>query len=248
MSKSAFVFLVRHGEAAMPDEAGRWGLRTAALTDRGIGQIERLARELADTQVDHLYCSTIPRAQQSAAILARVLDREPVAVEELYEIDIGDFEGMTLDMLRVAHTEFLPWIECSFFGRFPSADFHHPADLGFPGGEDVQGMYRRAVPAFADMARRGIGRTSVFVGHAWLIQALLCHVTGTSVSQYFRFAGRNASLNLVEVDARGRGVLHLLNAHDSLADLAGGRLSRRKDSGDRPSLGGRLPAAEPTGS
>lgn len=230
MSGTAFVFLVRHGEAAMPDEHGRWGLHTAELTERGRAQVERLASRLIPVPIDGLYCSDVGRAQESAAIIGRAIGRDPVTLANLHEIDIGRCEGATLDLLRSRFPEFQPWIECSFFGRFPSQDFHHPADLPFPGGEDVHGMMRRALPAFLDLVRREAGRTCVFVGHAWLNQALLCHVLGADLSHYYRFAGRNASLTLVEVDHTGRGMLHLLNGGDALAEVAGGRLSRRRES------------------
>lgn len=227
---TAFVFLVRHGEAAMPDENGRWGLNSAGLTERGVLQTERLAESLATVPVDALYCSTVLRAQQSAAIVGEALGLAPVELENLHEIDIGVFEGATLELLRTQYPSFRPWIECSFFGRFPSREFHHPAHLRFPDGEDVYQMCTRAVPAFTNMVKRELGRTCVLVGHAWLIQALICEVTQTPVSEYFRYAGRNASLNLVEVDQSGRGMLHLLNAGDVLADVAGGRLAERREA------------------
>ena len=231
-SESAFIYLVRHGEASMPDVDGRWGLQSAPLTSQGITQIQRLGQALVGTGADRIYSSSILRARQSANILGRMLDLVPDEIPELYEIDIGEFEGMTMDLLRSAHAEFLPWIECSFFGRFPSAGFHHSASLQFPGGENVHRMYDRAKPAFLELARGGMGKTTIFVGHAWLIQTLLCHVTDTPVDNYYRYAGRNASQTLVEVDESGRGVLHLLNAGDLLTDIAGGRLSRRGKSLD----------------
>jgi broad specificity phosphatase PhoE len=227
-AQTAFVFLVRHGQAAMPDEDGRYGLDSAELTERGIAQVQRLAGLLGSTPIQSLYCSTMLRARQSAAILGEALGLSPVVLENLHEIDVGSFEGATLELLRAKHPDFQPWIECSFFGRFPSRDFHHPASLPFPHGEDIYQMCARAVPAFVDMIGRELGRTCVFVGHAWLIQSLLCHVTQTPVSEYFRYAGSNASLNLVEVDGTGQGLLHLLNAGDMLADVAGGRLQARR--------------------
>jgi broad specificity phosphatase PhoE len=226
--ETAFIFLVRHGEAAMPDQQGRYGLKDAGLTERGVAQIQRLAISLASIPIQSLYCSTMLRARQSAAILGKALALSPVELQNLHEIDVGAFEGATLELLQTKHPEFQPWIECSFFGRFPSRDFHHPADLPFPGGEDINRMCARAVPAFVDMITSEIGRTCVFVGHAWLIQSLICHVTETPASEYFRYAGSNASLNLVEVDETGRGLLRLLNAGDVLADVAGGRLLARR--------------------
>jgi broad specificity phosphatase PhoE len=233
VNETAFGFLIRHGEAAMPDEVGGYGRSTAPLTARGREQAKRFADDVSALQIDAVFSSTVLRARETAAIIAEQLWLTPTVLEDLHEIDIGAFEGATLDQLSASHPEFLPWIECSFFGRFPSTAFHHPADLRFPDGESVLAMHNRALPAFIRLVQAQLGSTFVFVGHAWLNQALLCHITGSPVENFYRFAGPNASLSLVEVDDEARGILHVLNATEDLGAVAGGRIRGRGPRNER---------------
>lgn len=228
MGDSTFVILARHGEAAMPDEHGRYARNDAPLTDRGIEQVRSFTRRLDGVDVSMVYTSDVPRAVHSANLVASEFGYQPVVVPELREIEVGDFEGITLERVRAEFPDFRPWLECSFFGRFPSTDFHHRANLRFPGGESVQDMLDRAKPAFLDIVRRERGRVVALVTHAWLNQALLCHIVGAPVDEFYRFAGRNASLTFVEVDDTGKGILYLLNGNSQIEEVAGDRLPMRE--------------------
>jgi probable phosphoglycerate mutase len=68
------LYVLRHGEVAYFDEERRpLGGRTAPLTERGRKQIGDLAERLAGCGVDLLVTSTLPRALESAGILANRL-------------------------------------------------------------------------------------------------------------------------------------------------------------------------------
>src|SRR2546425_548483 len=71
------------------------------------------------------------------------------------------------------------------------------------------------------------GHTVALCSHAYVLQALLCHIVGADVSQYWTFAGLHASLTLAEVGPDGRGVLRTMNGDLGLAGLVGGRLPLR---------------------
>ena len=68
------IYLVRHGEAVSEEKAGsdrdRW------LSDRGRESARVLARLLRETNVapDAIVCSPLPRAVQTAELLAQGLD------------------------------------------------------------------------------------------------------------------------------------------------------------------------------
>jgi broad specificity phosphatase PhoE len=225
------VFLTRHGEAAMPDEQGRiLNYSDAPLTDRGRTQARDVGRLLEKVPVDAIFSSDLARARQTAEEIAGDRDIPVVVKPALREVDIGAFEGISLPELRGIHPQFIPWLEIAFAGRFPSADFCIPADLSFPGGESVEEMFRRVKPAFLEIAREWQGRTVVVVSHAWLTQSLICHVTGTDLHSYFRFAGANAVLTMAEVNPLGEGLLHVLNGNADLPTVSGGRV-RPSDRG-----------------
>jgi probable phosphoglycerate mutase len=84
------LYLVRHGEA-MPiaqdgPGADPW---LAPLTPRGRAQVAALAESLADGRLDLLVTSAVPRALETAGILARRVGLQPVAEEGLNELQPG---------------------------------------------------------------------------------------------------------------------------------------------------------------
>lgn len=84
------LYLVRHGDAAPSarhDVAGNPWL--APLTPRGRAQIADLAEPLARCGLDLLVTSTVPRALETAAILAGRSGLQPVSEEGLNELRPG---------------------------------------------------------------------------------------------------------------------------------------------------------------
>lgn len=224
------MFLARHGSAQMPDRKGRvWNYSPAELTEAGQAQAHALGQSLAEVKLDAVYASDLLRAKQTAEAIADATGAGMVVDPRLREIDIGEHEGASLDALSRDHPEFVPWLAIAFGGRFPRSDFRVPASLRFPGGESVEEMLARSLPAFLEITERHRGETAVIVAHQWLVQALLCHVTGTPIESYDRFAVPQASLTLVEAGDEGRGVLHVLNGTRRLGEAAGGRLAVGSD-------------------
>jgi broad specificity phosphatase PhoE len=240
---SCRMFLLRHGRAEMPDEHGRvWNYSDAALADAGRRRAAELGAALSSVPLDAVFTSDLRRARETAEAIASPQAAPVVPDARLRELNIGDFEGMTLPRLRQIDGRFLPWLEIYFEGRHAGPDFHVPADLAWPGGESVAGTHRRTLPAFLDIAREWQGRTVAVCTHAYVLQAFLCHVVDLDVSQYWTFAGLNASLTLVEVGPDGRGVVRTLNGDLGLDMLVNGRLPLRgqeemRSAGDSPKSG-----------
>ncbi|GEL26914.1 hypothetical protein PSU4_58680 [Pseudonocardia sulfidoxydans NBRC 16205] len=213
----------------MPDAEGQvWNYSDAALTHEGRARASQLAATLAGAGVEAIFTSPIPRARETAETIAGATALPITADGRLREVDIGDFEGITLSKLRETDQRFLPWLEVYFGGRHAGPDFHVPAELAWPGGESVADALRRALPAFCAIAAAWQGRTVAICTHAYVLQAFLCHVVGADVAQYWSFAGLPASLTLAEVSPDGRGVLRTLNGDTELPSFAGGRLALRE--------------------
>lgn len=73
------VVVMRHGESeGILSRSLSSAMPGAALTDRGRAQVEQAARGLIGRRVARVYASPLLRAQQSAAIVARMLDASAV--------------------------------------------------------------------------------------------------------------------------------------------------------------------------
>ena len=87
------LYLVRHGEAVVNVEPIMGGMRgDTGLTPRGVAQAESLRDRLAATgeiAADILISSTLPRARQTAEIIAGVLNM-PVEIREEVNFDFDE--------------------------------------------------------------------------------------------------------------------------------------------------------------
>lgn len=228
LTSTCRLVLARHGQS-MVVEAGEpvFSHNPIGLTADGRQQAERLAASLAPVRLDAVYTSNLNRARETAQFVADAQGLEPIVVPELIEISLGDFEGITLDRVHAEHEQFIPWLEVAFNERFPSDVFHHPADLVFPNGESVLGVYERVIDPFLRIVRAHLGGAVAIISHGWVLQPLLCHILGAPITSYYRLQLRYAEYSLVEIDADGQGVLEVLSA--------GSRVREGPDRGRSPS-------------
>jgi len=156
------IVLVRHGEAQSHVDGvvgGRQGC--SGLSDLGRRQAEALrARwertgEVADARA--LYASTLPRAVETARIIAPALgDLDVVEVDELREFDMGP-EG-----------DGLPWEEVE--ERFPTPEIWTPFHHHVPGAETWASFGARVGAALDELARRHVGETVVVACHGGVVE------------------------------------------------------------------------------
>lgn len=209
------VVVARHGQAmAVEDGEPVFSHHPIGLTTAGRRQAERLAAALAPVPLEAVYSSDLNRAVETARPVAAAAGLTPIAVPGLREIFLGEMEGQTLVAVHADHPVFVPWLEVTFNHRFPTAGFHHPADLVFPGGESVVTVWERVREPFLALARRHTGATVAVIAHGWVLQPLLCHVIGVPVAGYFRLELPYAAPTVIEIDADGRGGLVMLNGVD----------------------------------
>ena len=119
------IYIIRHGETALnvdPTPRIR-GRIPNPLNEEGIAHARALGDFLSKEEIGKIYYSSIPRAKQTAELIAEHHSFPVELVEDPDVIDIswGDWEGKT-------------FIEC--FGREDGADFFkNPQNLIIPNGE-----------------------------------------------------------------------------------------------------------------
>jgi 2,3-bisphosphoglycerate-dependent phosphoglycerate mutase len=184
------IVLVRHGETDWNRERRYQGHADQPLNDQGREQARRLAELLRDESLSAVYTSPLRRASETASIIGRSLGLEPVELEALREIDVGEWQGLTVDEVR---------------SRFPE---HADVDWrsGWSGGESHDELGARVVPALVGLERFHRGERVLGVTHAGPIRAALTAAMGISLSELraligplqncvlFRLAIRNGKL------------------------------------------------------
>jgi broad specificity phosphatase PhoE len=183
------VYLARHGQSDW-NAAGRFqGHSDRPLTARGLRQAEKLAEELAaDADLTAIYTSPLRRASDTAAAVGARLGLEPVPLEELREVDVGSWAGLT----RAEVEE-----------RFPDG-FRRWLDggEGWEDGESYTGMSDRVLGALFRVAAAHPEESILLVSHGGPIRAILAATAGMDVHGYRKLerVEPNAGLSRVGVE------------------------------------------------
>lgn len=158
----ARIVLVRHGQARAAVDAVVGGARGCqGLTDLGRAQAEALARRWAASGelgvVDRVVSSALPRAVETAAILAAALGVADVSQDPvLNELEPGECDGMPWDEVERRYGTF-------DVGREPFRPLS-------PGGESWAAFGWRAREGLVALARSAAGTTTVVACHGGIIE------------------------------------------------------------------------------
>ncbi len=157
------IVLLRHGKTACNIENRYNGKIDEPLSPQGIAQAQAQAHY---PEIPRVYASPMLRAQQTAKIFfpnARI-----VTVDDLREMDFGDFEGRTAAEME-RDEAYNAWIEGGCVDDCPN-------------GEGIPGFAARASAAFAgcvaDAIDRGEPRVGVAV-HGGVIMAVMSAFSGS---------------------------------------------------------------------
>ncbi len=200
---------MRHGETTWNSVRRLQGGLDAPLSPRGQAQARALAAELAPVRFDALYTSPLSRARETAAACGTALGLEPVVVDDLREVGLGDWEGLTVGTVRAQDGD--------RYERWLRAPVEHP-----PTGGEV-------MTAFAARVRRALDRLTaahpdgrvLVVSHGGAIASALCGWLGRSLDTIWTLQLDNASITRV---ALPEGHILALNETGHLAAVSTGAL------------------------
>ncbi len=161
------LLLIRHGRAQSGDDGIIAGARgCTGLSDVGRRQAEALRDRVVrtDTHVDVVLTSVLPRAIETAEILAPALGGLAVVQDcDLCELHPGECDGMRWEEWRATA------------GFDPMTDPDRPLS---PGGESLVTFARRAVTAVDRVVTEHAGASIALVVHGGLIAAATLHLLG----------------------------------------------------------------------
>jgi probable phosphoglycerate mutase len=179
------LYLLRHGEAAPAETDGPGADPWAVpLTPRGRAQIADLADSLAGLRLDLLVTSTVPRAAETAAILARRTGLAPVAEPGLDELRPGRVLAGPPEAVRLAV-------------RQAYRDAGLP-DARFLGGEPFAAFALRVEQALARiLARSGWTRAAV-VTHEPALRLVLARCRGLGLAGLAAVQAAQASVTILD--------------------------------------------------
>ena len=191
-------WLIRHGEPAEEARHRCYGSLDVGLSETGRAQIAQVAVYLKGEPVAAIYTSPRSRTLESARILGAVASCSIEVVEDLREIDFGDFEGLAYDEIAARYPDlYRRWMET-------------PTEIQFPNGESFPAMRVRVLRAFDAIQREREGQTVAIVSNGVVNRALLAWALQMPDNCTFRLAQDYAATNLLEL-VDGLPSVQLLN-------------------------------------
>ena len=188
------LWLVRHGQTDW-NVAGRWQGQSAEaplLNEVGRAQAEAVRGQLPLEQIKAVYSSDLPRARQTAEILAAGLEA-PVRLDaRLREINLGAWEGLPGEVVAARYADAL------------AARLRDPAHARAPGGECAADVAARVWAAADDIAREFPEGPVVVVSHALALATIICRAGGAGLERVYEREPENAKAVAVEWAGEGR--------------------------------------------
>lgn len=214
------LYLLRHGDVAYFGPDGRptdaWQVN---LTAHGRAQAEALAAALAGCGVELLVTSAVPRAIETAAILAAGIGLASLVDAGWNELRPGDLAALPPARLRAVIMD----------------AYRHAAEPGacFFGGEDFGDFARRVGQALDRLLAAPDWSTAVVVTHDPVLRLVVAHCLGLGLAGMRFFEQEPGCINVIEfqrsADGAGSPLIRLLNG--APGDLA--RLAARGPALDR---------------
>jgi broad specificity phosphatase PhoE len=182
------LLLARHGQTAWNASRRFQGSTDVGLSERGRAQAEALGERLRGRRLAAVYVSPLCRARETAAIVLGERSEVPlVAMDELRELSLGEWEGRTVEEIKGQEGDpYLAWLRA-------------PHDRLPPGGEPLDSVAIRVRQALDRIAAaHGDEEEVLVVAHGGVISVYACDLLGSSFNHLWRLRVDNCSLTVVK--------------------------------------------------
>ena len=180
------LLVMRHGKPAKQAHGRCYGRIDAELSLEGQEQLHKRIAFLCSLKPDVLYTSTSKRTIDSAQIIGRELNLDPMPCEELCEINFGAFEGLSYQDIESSYPqEYKMWME-------------DPTAVKFPRGESFEEMKERVLGFLASLFRVHVGQTVLILSHGGVNRIVLANALRLPTENLFRIDQAHAAINVIE--------------------------------------------------
>ena len=197
------LYIVRHGELVTSKEWRYVGQMDVELNDAGKQQIKKLSSRLSSEQIDRIFSSDLNRTIESANIIGNklVIINEPIS--EFREIDLGVWEGHTLEEIEE---------------KFPDDLLKRSEDImdfRVENGESFSDVNKRVIPKIMDIIEDNVGKRILVVAHGGVNRIIIADALGLNINNIPRLEQNYACLNIIDYYKTGP-VIRLINETLSL--------------------------------
>lgn len=170
---SSKLILLRHGVTDWNVQRKFQGYTDIELNDDGRIMASETAEVIAGFGIDVIYSSPLSRAYETANAVAKLVDL-PINVDPgLREINVGEWEGLTIDQISELDPEFRLALRSRVDARRS------------PTGETANETGQRVGRTIAAIAEANQGKTTLIVSHGLAIRAGLANLLGWGFESFW---------------------------------------------------------------
>lgn len=184
MSNMTTIYLVRHGQTEWNVKDLLQGVSDSPLTEKGVDEIKKLAKELSKIQFDLIFSSDLLRAKKTAEILALEHNLTVETTKLLRERFFGHLEGKSNDEYRKWAKAFKDLTDKERFSAKISTDI-----------ESDEEIVTRLIQFLREIAIGNPGKKILAVSHGGLIKSFLIHL-GFATYKEIRMIGNGGYVKL----------------------------------------------------
>ncbi len=182
MTEAIIINLLRHGEV----QAEGWAFRGSTdlpLSEKGWSQLRTAAKGL--DKLDHIATSPLQRCRLFANELSEQKQIELVTLDDMAEMDFGDWENRSFDEISQQH------------GQLLNQFWESPVGIQPPNGEAFDDFSQRVIQAWNQWLASDVGNHRLLVAHGGVIRVLLAHTLKMPMSALWRLHLPYASLSQI---------------------------------------------------
>lgn len=186
------LFITRHGETKWNKERRFQGWKNSPLTEKGIKDGKRLNCIVKKENINKIYTSPLQRAYETATYAKGDKDIDIKILEELKEINMGVWEGMTVKDIKAIEEEnyFNYWNDPLKFKENTGESFRFFLDRAY-----------KALKIILDESKKG--DRILVVTHGVTLKAIISKITNEDFLDYWRKPVlRQCSISEIEIKER----------------------------------------------
>lgn len=180
------IFLIRHGESQQNSDDVLSGRQDIPLSEEGKRQCQVLAKYFASIPIDLVIATPLQRSIDTASLIFPGAEKKIEISDALIEIDYGSYDGLQ----RAAYEN----TEDTIIQQWLSS----PANLTFPGGDNVTAHAEKVMKALNFIASKNDGKTIVCVSHRTTIRLILAQIIGLSLENFRSLPCSNCGISELE--------------------------------------------------
>ena len=182
------LILVRHGTTICNEKGAMSGLTDSILSEKGRLQANKLSNYLKNKKIDKIYTTPFSRTKETIKELAELKMIQVEENSQLNEIDFGDFEGLSFNVIENKYPEEVE--------KMINEGFEYK----YPNGESLKETFIRVKNEMRKIISENENSTVLICSHGGTIRNIISYLLCDDYKYHWNFRIDNGSITEIEVD------------------------------------------------